>query len=93
VRTLRAAPFDYLWQGEKTLPLEYAAPVREALLAHRVREFYDVVRDLAGDASQQASGDAQFFLSTLNSLRYGRFAKIVRDEGDPLSPAEMLQRN
>ena len=93
VQTLRTDPFDYLWQGEKTLPLEYAPPVQEALLAYRVGEFYDVVRDLASDASLQANGDAQFFLSTLNSLLYGRFAKIVRDEGDPLSPAETLQRD
>ncbi len=93
VETLRANPFDYIWQGEHTLPMTYPPAFRDALEPFMAALVGAPVRDLSDEAARRADGDAQEFLPMLARTVHERLERIVRLEGDPHPPEETLRRS
>jgi transglutaminase-like putative cysteine protease len=93
VETLRADPFDYVIPSEeaKRLPVPYAEAARAALGAClQPSDHDDRVRSLADDMCRSSGDDVLSFLSALATRLYEDVEMIVRDEGEPLRPAETL---
>ena len=90
VETLRANPFDYLWQGERKLPMRYDAALERPLQPYRADERAPGLRELIDGAAEEAGGNAQTFPSKLVALLHKRVEMIVRPEGDPLPPEDTL---
>jgi transglutaminase-like putative cysteine protease len=92
VETLRANPFDYLWQGPDALPLEYPDEAAEALSPYRRALENGAVRSLSEDVAQEVFGDPQAFPLGLAKAVHATCEQIIREEGDPRPAAETLQR-
>jgi transglutaminase-like putative cysteine protease len=92
VETLRANPFDYLWQGASALPVQYSPAFADALGAFRASLVPDPVRALGQEAAHAAGGDAQTFPAKLAALLHGRFPRIIRPNGPPHDALETLQK-
>lgn len=90
VETLRSNPFDFLWHGSATLPIEYSEEFKEALALYRVTNGSEALFQLGKEAAQQAGGDAQQFVFWLARRIHGACRQIVRPEGDPMAPEETL---
>jgi len=92
VETLRANPFDYLWQGPATLPLNYSAAFSEALGAFRASLVPQPVRDLGDEVARIVDGDAQAFGLELTRVLHRRFPRVIRQHGNPWDAAVTLER-
>jgi transglutaminase-like putative cysteine protease len=92
VETLRPNPFDYLWQGDRMLPLAYSPALREALAPYGQPAASEPVRRLAAEVGARAARDAAAFLPALAAALHDRIAYIERLEGPPLAPSETLSR-
>jgi transglutaminase-like putative cysteine protease len=76
VETRRSNPFDYVWQGPRTLPLKYSPAFSEALGPFRASLVPEPVRQLGLEVSQEAGGDAQAFPLQLAQLMRRRFRRV-----------------
>jgi transglutaminase-like putative cysteine protease len=92
VETLRANPFDYLWQGPELLPLVYPEEVTETLAPYRRALENGAVRGLSEDVAREVFGDPQAFPLGLAKAIHATCEQIIREEGDPRPAAETLQR-
>lgn len=92
VETLRANPFDYLWQGPLTLPMTYPRPFREALEPFLAALAPEPVHALSDEVAWLAGHNAQEFLPLLARTLHERLDRRVRLEGEPLAPDETLRR-
>jgi transglutaminase-like putative cysteine protease len=61
VETRRSDPFDYTWQGPRTLPLKYSPAFSEALGAFRASLVPEPVRRLGREVARRAREDAHAF--------------------------------
>ncbi len=91
VETLRANPFDYLWQGDHMLPMTYAHAFQDALEPFRAALAAEPVRELSEEVARAANGEAQEFLPLLTRTLHQRLERIIRPQGDPLMPEETLR--
>ena len=92
VETLRANPFDYLWQGDASLPLRYSPAFAEALGLFRASMVPAPVQALGEEVAQAALGNAQAFPLELARLLHERFPRVIRQHGDPWDADVTLQR-
>jgi transglutaminase-like putative cysteine protease len=92
VQTMRSNPFDYLWQGDTTLPLKYSAAFSEALGAFRASMVPQVVRELGNEISSAVGGDAQAFPLELTRVLHDRIPLVIRQQGAPWDSATTLER-
>jgi transglutaminase-like putative cysteine protease len=92
VETLRSNPFDYLWQGDSTLPLHYSTAFSEALGLFRASMVPAPVRALGDELAQTVNGNAQAFPLALARLVHERFPRVIRQHGDPWDSDVTLQR-
>jgi transglutaminase-like putative cysteine protease len=92
VETLRTNPFDFLLPADAVrLPLRYAGTVERGLAGHLGGGEPDpAVREAADAVLRRSEGRTVPFLTELTRWIYASFAKVVRLEGPPLSPAETL---
>jgi len=92
VETLRANPFDYLWEGPGTLPLTYSPALAPALAPYLESSTDPAVATLSDELASEAGGNAQAFLSALTQALNTRLEYTIRPEGLPRAPAETLHR-
>ncbi len=92
VETLRRNPFDYLWQGAATLPLQYSAAFSEALGVFRASMVPEDVRALGEEVAALAKGNAQAFPLVLVKLMHERFPRFIRQHGDAWDAQTTLER-
>jgi transglutaminase-like putative cysteine protease len=90
VETLRLNPFDYLWDGDTTLPLEYLPAFTNALAPYTEEATVPEVEALSYQLASEAGFDAQSFLSLVARELHSRLHKTERIEGAPLPPNETL---
>jgi transglutaminase-like putative cysteine protease len=90
VETLRSNPFDYLWQGDLSLPMRYEEPVAASLQPFRSDVRTPQIRELLDRAAEDIGGNAQAFPMKLTSLIHDRVNMISRPEGEPLAPQDTL---
>jgi transglutaminase-like putative cysteine protease len=91
VETLRDNPFDYLWDGERTMPLRYADDNRDLLAPYCSDRQLGEVGALADKAAVDAVGDAQTFPVVLAALIHGSSRQVHREEGEPRPASETLK--
>jgi transglutaminase-like putative cysteine protease len=91
VETLRSNPFDYLWDGPKTMPLRYGEEARELLLPYGSDRLLGEVGELADTAAVEAGGDAQAFPALLAASIHTACRQVHREEGKPRPAAETLK--
>ncbi len=92
IETLRTNPFDFLWQGEKRLPVRYPGSLPAVLAPYMGKEVPVAVRTLATGVSDEAQSDPQAFLLTLTQRIHETCVQIRRDEGEPWPAEETLAR-
>ena len=93
VDTLRPNPFDFIWLGDRRLPLDYGEELNQALLPYRfVVPLAASVKEMASRIAVEAGEDAQAFSSALVGAIHGTCRHVVRLEGDARSPEETLAR-
>lgn len=93
VETMRANPFDFLWLGDRRLPLDYGEELNAALLPYRfVEPLAETVSEFGARIAVQAGEDAQSFPMALVAAVHESCRQVVRLEGDPLPPEETLAR-
>src|SRR5687768_16279789 len=92
VETLRPNAFDYVWQGDMSLPLKYSGAYVEALGPYMARMAAPEVKEIGVSVAKQADGRAQTFLYLLMADLHQRFSRIVRPVGEPHDPLETLRR-
>ena len=92
VETMRSNPFDYLWQGDASLPLKYSAAFSEALGAFRASMVPQAVRNLGAAISTAVGGDAQAFPLELTRVLHARIPLVIRQQGAPWDSATTLER-
>jgi transglutaminase-like putative cysteine protease len=91
VDTLRANPFDYLWEGPTTMPVRYPDDARELLAPYCSDRILGDVGSLADRAAVEAGGDAQAFPLVLASLVHKSCKQVHREEGHPRPAVETLK--
>ncbi len=92
VETLRDNPFDFLWLGDRTLPMQYPPELRESLYPYLQHSSVAALQQYAAEAAAGSKGDPQSFLLHLTNLIHDGCRYVVRPEGDPLPPEETLRR-
>lgn len=94
VQTLRPDPFDYFLTSPETMKLPAVYPaIEEAVLEpYRRRQGERLVMDLAEALAAETQRDTLAFLSELNSKIYREWDVVVREEGAPFEPKDILQR-
>ena len=92
VETLRPNPFDYVWQGDMTLPLKYSGAYVEALGPYMARMAAPEIKEIGDSVARQVDGRGPEFLYRLTADLHQRFSRIVRPVGEPHDPLETLQR-
>jgi transglutaminase-like putative cysteine protease len=94
VETLRPNPFDFFITCPEalTLPVSYAPEDNGPLALYRRGLKAGAVRELAGELAAGAGQDTLTFLNELSSRVYTDWDVVIREEGDPLDPAQTLQR-
>ncbi|HLF78566.1 MAG TPA: transglutaminase family protein [Dehalococcoidia bacterium] len=92
VETLRTNPFDFLWVGEHSLPVRYAADLAPVLLPYTGKEVPVRVRELAQSVADESGRDARTFPLALTNRIHATCVQIRRDEGEPWPPEETLAR-
>ena len=92
VETLRANPFDYLWQGDHMLPMTYPHAFQDALEPFMATLAAASVRALSAEVADAAGGGAQDYLPLLARTLHQRLERKVRPQGAPLAPEETLKR-
>ena len=92
VETIRANPFDFLWQGPERLPLAYDRTHQRALFPYLQNEAGPDVEALASRVASQAGGEPLAFLPTLNLAIHKACRQVFRLEGDPMPADETLRR-
>lgn len=90
VATLRTNPFDFLWEGARTLPMAYHASTEVHLAPYRRHRSNPILRPYGENVARISAGDAQAFLAALAGTLHESFRQIVRLEGDPLPPEQTL---
>jgi transglutaminase-like putative cysteine protease len=91
VETQRDDPFDYLWDGPRTLPMRYAEELREPMWVYSGERALREVGALADEAAVEAGGDAQQFPRTLAAMIHGRCRQEHRHEGNARPGDETLR--
>ena len=93
VETLRANPFDYLWDGPRAIPVTYPESSLPILGPYRETGLLDpIVQAQAAVITDLCHGDAQSLPAVLTEHLYETIDKIVRAAGAPLTPEETLRR-
>jgi transglutaminase-like putative cysteine protease len=93
VETLRANPFDYIWEGPHALPLAYPESTLPILGPYREAGFlHPTVQALKIAMTELANNDAQLLPAVLTERLYESIGKVTRELGEPLSPEETLRR-
>jgi len=94
VETLRPNPFDFLLIAPETanLPVEYPMADQDALALYRRAAGGRGVSEMAESLLEKADGDTLAFIGELNNRLYRDWDVVIREEGDPLEPAETLKR-
>jgi transglutaminase-like putative cysteine protease len=93
VDTLRPNPFDFIWLGNRALPLDYGEELNQALLPYRFVEPLAVsVQQMASRIAVDIGEDAQSFPTALCAAIHKTCRHVARLEGDPRSPEETLAR-
>jgi transglutaminase-like putative cysteine protease len=92
VETLRGNPFDYLWDGPKTMPVRYPEDLRDSLWVYGGERVLGEVGALADAAAVEVGGDAQMFPIALVAAIHRTCRQVYREEGKPRPAAETLQR-
>jgi transglutaminase-like putative cysteine protease len=92
VETLRSNPFDYLWQGDTSLPLRYSSAFSEALGLFRASMVPAPVKALGEEIAREADGNAQAFPLRLARVLHERFPHVIREHGDAWDSQMTLER-
>jgi transglutaminase-like putative cysteine protease len=91
VETLREDPFDYLWDGPRTLPIRYAEDLREPMWVYSGERVLRELGAFADEAAVEAAGDAQQFPLALAAKIRGSCRQVHREEGRPRSGSDTLR--
>jgi transglutaminase-like putative cysteine protease len=91
VETFREDPFNYLWEGPRTLPIRYSEDLRDMMWAYSGERALREIGALADEAAVEAGGDAQAFPLLLASKIHGTCRQVHREEGRPRAGEETLR--
>jgi transglutaminase-like putative cysteine protease len=93
VQPARENPFDYLITDPDvlSLPMRYSDALASALAGYINRPAHPEIDRLAAGMAERSGGRTLEFLSALTSELHERCRKIVRADGDAMSPAQTLQ--
>jgi transglutaminase-like putative cysteine protease len=90
VETLRENAYDFLWRGDRSLPVRYTQELQSLLGTYRSDTESEIVRDFAQEIVHEAEGDAQAFLPLLARAISAHCRQITRPEGAPYPAEETL---
>lgn len=94
VETMRANPFDFILTDNQalSLPIKYDTSYGNALDPYLTREYSsEDVHDFAHRLLKDFGSSTISFLTSLNQYIHQYFNRILREEGDPLHPSELLK--
>lgn len=94
VETTRENPFDFILTDSQalSLPINYDAGYGNALDPYLTREYSsDDVHEFADTLLKEFGTNTISFLTSLNQYIHENFHRVLREQGPPLHPSELLK--
>lgn len=94
VETLQDNPFNFILTDNQalSLPVKYDPVFGNALDPYMTREYSsEDIHDFAHTLLKEFGSNTISFLTSLNQYMHQNFNRILRKDGDPLHPSELLQ--